>query len=84
MEYVIVHHDDVYESDSKKLTTTSFSTLKQCAFKWFSLDCTEKVIAAKNLQLWDMNSLTDLSPSGKIINGLMFCWRFIHTYSRVS
>ena len=36
MEYIIVHYDDVYKSESKKL---------------------------KVLQLWDINLLTDLSPS---------------------
>ena len=54
MKCIIVHYDDVYYSDSKKFTATSFSTLKECAYKWLSLDCTEKIIAAKNLQLYGM------------------------------
>ena len=32
MEYITVHYDDVYESDLKKLTATSFNTRKVMCF----------------------------------------------------
>ena len=59
----IVHYDDVCESDLKKLTETTFNTLKKCAVQWLSLDGIENTIASKNLQLWDINLLSDLPPS---------------------